>query len=547
MTKKIFKSIFAAALLVLVTSLVVFTACIYNFFLKAQESMLTSEMALARQGVESSGEDYFDGLRDSKCRLTWIAKDGTVIADTVADPKTMENHKDRSEVAKAFETGSGRSSRYSTTLMEKTTFLAEKLSDGTVLRASVTRSSIVTMMIELVYLLVMITILAVILAAVFASGMSRSIIKPLNDLDLDNPLENDVYDELSPFLTHMEQQNRRIKSQFEEIDKSRREFDAVTENMSEGLVVLNSTGRILSLNNAAKKFFGADDCEGRDFLTVERNSEIIAAIEKSRREDKSEIQFSRDGREYQINVTTIGEEPMGTVILIFDVTEKVFAERNRREFTANVSHELKTPLQSIMGSAELIETGLVKDEDLPRFVENIHREASRLMVLIEDIIRLSQLDEKSEIPSEKVDVAEVAGEVVKDLQTTAEGKDVTLALHAEKAVITAARRLVYEIIYNLSENAVKYNKPKGRVDVSVSKSKDGVKLEVKDTGIGIPPEHQSRVFERFYRVDKSRSKDTGGTGLGLSIVKHAAEDLGAAVELKSEEGVGTDITVVFGN
>ncbi len=543
MTRKIFKAIFTAAISVFAASLILISACIYDWSLSTQSTLLDSELALAAQGVEASGMDYFDGLKERNVRLTWIDKDGNVIKDTAADEASMENHSERKEISDALSKGFGEDTRYSKTLMEKTTYLASRLPDGTVLRCSVTQNSIIPMMIELIYPVILIVILAVVLAAVFAARMSKKIVKPLNFLDLEHPLENDAYDELAPFLTHMEQQNRRIASQFEEIRKNQTEFDAVTGNMNEGLVVLNDGGKILSINNAAKRLFKTgDDCVGRDFYTVERSPEVMRAIEECKKDVKSEASLERDGAQYRLNISSIrdGERMTGIVILAFDVTDKVFAEKNRREFTANVSHELKTPLQSILGSTELIEAGLVKKEDTARFVGNIRREASRLVVLIDDIIRLSQLDEKRELPRETVDLYKTAQEVRDELVPLAEKKNVALEISGESTEIVGVKRLVYELIYNLTENAVKYNVDGGRVSVSVTFDGEKVRLTVKDTGIGIPPEHLQRVFERFYRVDKSRSKETGGTGLGLSIVKHAAEYLGGEIKLSSEVGKGTE-------
>ncbi len=548
MTRKIFKAIFTAAISVFAASLILISACIYDWSLSAQSTLLDSELALAAQGVNASGIDYFDGLKERNVRLTWIDKDGRVIKDTAADEASMENHRERKEISDALSKGFGKDTRYSKTLMEKTTYLASRLPDGTVLRCSVTQNSVIPMMIELLYPVILIIILAVVLAAVFAAKMSKNIVKPLNALDLERPLENDAYDELAPFLTHMEQQNRRIASQFEKIRKNQTEFEAVTGNMNEGLVVLNDGGKILSINNAAKKLFKTDgDCVGRDFYTIERSPDVMRAIEECEKEGKSEASLERDGAQYRLNISGIrdGERMTGIVILAFDVTDKVFAERNRREFTANVSHELKTPLQSILGSAELIETGLVKKEDTARFAENIRREASRLVVLIDDIIRLSQLDEKKELPRETVDLYQAALDVGDELASLAEKKNVDIEISGERAEIVGVKRLVHELIYNLTENAVKYNVDGGHVSVSVKDDGEQVRLIVKDTGIGIPPEHLQRVFERFYRVDKSRSKETGGTGLGLSIVKHAAEYLGGEIKLTSEAGKGTEAVFVM--
>ena len=373
--------------------------------------------------------------------------------------------------------------------------------------------------------------------------MSKRIVEPLGSLNLEKPLDNEAYDEISPILSHMEHQRRRIKKQTAELEKSREELAAVIQNMNEGLVLLDANKNILAINNAAALLFNTEpSCIGKPLITIERGYDIIKAAESTDDGKNSEICISRGGREYQLNISPIGEK---TVILAFDITDRVFAERNRREFTANVSHELKTPLQSIIGSAELLESGLVKQEDKPRFMANIHSEAARLVTLIDDIIRLSQLDEKNQMDFENVDLYLTAADVVSELSAAAKKRGVTINLTGQRTVISGVPRLVHELIYNLCDNAIRYNKENGSVDISVSASEDGARLVVSDTGIGIPIEHQSRVFERFYRVDKSHSKETGGTGLGLSIVKHAAEDLGAKLTLKSEPGQGTEIWVTF--
>lgn len=548
MTGKIFRSILAAVSSVLLAALVIIVGVLYTYFTSAQSEQLKSQLHFAAAGTINEGREYLQRISDEKYRLTLIDTDGSVIYDTQTDADTMDNHAGREEIKSAFETGSGESARFSSTLLEKTMYFAEKLPDGTVLRISATQYSVVVLVLGIIQPLIYIFLIAVIISVFLAKRMAGRIVKPLNELDLDKPLENDAYDEISPLLSHIELQNRKINEQIESLKKSQLEFNAITQNMNEGLVLTGGNKEILSINNAALKLFGADkSCIGKDFLTVERSYDVDKAMENALRLGRGETVFDRNGRKYQVNISRVGEGEglIGVIILTFDITDKVFAERNRKEFTANVSHELKTPLQSIMGSAELMESGLVKKEDMPRFIGNIRTEAARLVTLIDDIIRLSQLDEKTQMQFEKVDLFDIANEVKKELGGLAESRKVEICLEGEKAEIDAVRRLVREMVFNLCENAVKYNKEGGRVDISVAKTPKGAKIVVSDTGIGIPAEHQSRVFERFYRVDKSRSKETGGTGLGLSIVKHAAEDLGAKIELKSKEGAGTKITVIF--
>lgn len=541
MTKKIFRAVFVTAVITLFVTFAVTVLTMYGYFLSLQTQQLKSQLALAVRGVENEGEEYL--YRITGCRLTLIASDGKVLYDTEADAASMENHSGREEVREALSNGSGQSTRVSPTLMENTMYLAERLHDNTVLRISESYSSEASLMVGAMRPIAVIFLAAALFSIFLARKMSKRIVEPLGSLNLEKPLDNEAYDEISPILSHMEHQRRRIKKQTAELEKSREELAAVIQNMNEGLVLLDANKNILAINNAAASLFNTEpSCIGKPLITIERGYDIIKAAESTDDGKNSEICISRGGREYQLNISPIGEK---TVILAFDITDRVFAERNRREFTANVSHELKTPLQSIIGSAELLESGLVKQEDKPRFTANIHSEAARLVTLIDDIIRLSQLDEKNQMDFENVDLYLTAADVVSELSPAAKKRGVTINLTGQRTVISGVPRLVHELIYNLCDNAIRYNKENGSVDISVSASEDGARLVVSDTGIGIPIEHQDRVFERFYRVDKSHSKETGGTGLGLSIVKHAAEDLGAKLTLKSEPGQGTEIGVTF--
>lgn len=541
MTKKIFRAVFVTAVITLFVTFAVTVLTMYGYFLSLQTQQLKSQLALAVRGVENEGEEYLHKI--TGCRLTLIASDGKVLYDTEADAASMENHSGREEVREALSNGSGQSTRVSPTLMENTMYLAERLHDNTVLRISESYSSEASLMVGAMRPIAVIFLAAALFSIFLARKMSKRIVEPLGSLNLEKPLDNEAYDEISPILSHMEHQRRRIKKQTAELEKSREELAAVIQNMNEGLVLLDANKNILAINNAAASLFNTElSCIGKPLITIERGYDIIKAAESTDDGKNSEICISRSGREYQLNISPIGEK---TVILAFDITDRVFAERNRREFTANVSHELKTPLQSIIGSAELLESGLVKQEDKPRFMANIHSEAARLVTLIDDIIRLSQLDEKNQMDFENVDLYLTAADVVSELAPAAKKCGVTINLTGQRTVISGVPRLVHELIYNLCDNAIRYNKENGSVDISVSASEDGARLVVSDTGIGIPIEHQSRVFERFYRVDKSHSKETGGTGLGLSIVKHAAEDLGAKLTLKSEPGQGTEIGVTF--
>ena len=548
MTRKIFLSIMAAAAVVLLCSVLIIMGCLYDYFGGVQERQLEDELALAQTGVECSGKTYLEALEGESYRLTWIAPSGEVLFDSQADESSMENHAQREEVRQALETGEGQSSRYSSTLLEKTIYYAKKLTDGSILRISISRATAGVLVMGMLQPMLVVLAAALILALVLAKRISARIVAPLNRLDLEKPLENDTYEELSPLLTRINQQRRQIDAQLRTLQQKKDEFAQITASMNEGLVLMNEKGTVLSINPAARELFHAEpDCVGQDFLTVERSHEISCAIRRALEEGHAELHVERGGREYQLDISRIESEGtvIGAVLLAFDVTEQAFAERNRREFTANVSHELKTPLQSIMGSAELIENGLVKQEDMPRFVGHIRTEAARLVTLIEDIIRLSQLDEGGELPFEPVDLKKLAEEASASLASAAAEKQVTIRVHGDDRQITTVRRLASEIIYNLCDNAVKYNREGGSVDVTIDGTAHGAVVTVQDTGIGIPPEHQSRVFERFYRVDKSHSRQSGGTGLGLSIVKHAVQYLGGRIELESQPGKGTTMRVHF--
>ena len=550
MTKKIFQSILLVAGCVLLASLLIIMGFLYDYFGGVEENQLRDELNLAAAAVEDGGTDYLSRLTADRCRLTWIAADGSVLYDTRTDAESLENHASRAEVSQALTTGTGESTRYSSTLMEKTMYYAQRLDDGTVLRISISRATVGMIAVGMIQPLLIVLIVALILSGLLARRLSRRIVDPLNSLDLEHPLDNDAYEELSPLLKRIHRQHVEIQTQLRELHERTDEFTQITGSMREGLVLLDEHGSILSINAAAQALFGADaQCVGRDFLTVERSHEISAAIQAAVTDGHSEVRAERAGRVYQFDISRITSNGklLGTVILAFDITEQEFAERNRREFTANVSHELKTPLQGIIGSAELIENGMVRPDDLPRFVGHIHAEAARLVTLIDDIIRLSQLDEGDAMPTEPVDLLAVSQEAAENLHDAAAARDVTVSVTGQPSVIPGVRRLLYEVVYNLCDNAIKYNRGGGRVDVTVAADAGGSSITVADTGIGIAPEHQSRVFERFYRVDKSHSKASGGTGLGLSIVKHAVQYHHGRIELESTPGTGTTIRVVFPN
>lgn len=545
MTEKIFRSIMLAVGGVLLTSLIIIFGCLYEYFGGIQKNQLWAELDMAVSGVEASGIEYLNTLDTVGDRLTWIAADGSVLYDGQVDRDTMDNHAEREEVRTALITGEGQSERYSNTLLEKTVYCAKRLSDGTVLRISISTAGMLTLVLGMLQPMCVVLFVALIFALWLADRLAKRIVEPLNTLDLDYPLENQAYDEIAPLLRRISQQNKQINAQRLELQQKKDEFAQITNGMQECLALLDNRGCVLSMNPAARKLFHADaQIEGQDFLTVERDREVSGAIKSATQAGHSEITLTRDARVFRLNISRIeGRTGCGGVVLLaFDVTEQMEAEQMRREFTANVSHELKTPLTVILGSSEMLQNGMVQVEDVPRFIDHIHSEAARLLTLVEDIIRLSQLDEGVELQMETVALDKIAKEVTEQLKEKVTQSKIELTLQAEKCLLHGVPQLFYEIIYNLVENAIKYNVINGSVCVTVSK--DGI-LTVSDTGIGIPSEHQSRVFERFYRVDKSRSKAVGGTGLGLSIVKHAVAYLGAELDLQSEVGKGTTVTVRF--
>ena len=548
MTSKIFRSTVFVAAIVLLCSLGCIMGVLYDYFDATQTSQRTEELNVAAIGTEQGGRAFLEQLDGSRSRLTWVTADGTVLYDTHVDAAQMENHFDREEIQEALTTGTGTAFRNSNTLLERTAYEAKRLKDGSVLRISMNQQTLMILAVGMLQPVCIVAAIAIILSAVLAKRMSKKIMEPLNNLDLEHPLENDTYGELSPLLNRIHQQHIQIDSQMRKLQRKTDEFEQITANMQEGLVLLDKNSVVLSINPAARILFNTDsDCVGCGFYTVDRRQDMAAAVEAAFRDGRHEMKASRKGRDYQFLLSRIesGMKVVGLVILAIDITEVLNAERNRREFSANVSHELKTPLQSIMGSTELLQNGLVKPEDTDRFLGHIHKEASRLVLLIQDVIRLSHLDEGVEIPMEDIDLLAIAEEIAGSLHQIAQQKQVTIHVGGDHCNIRGVRGLIYEIVQNLCSNAVKYNVDGGRVDICVKKQNGHTVLTVADTGIGIPPEHQTRVFERFYRVDKSHSKQSGGTGLGLSIVKHAVQYHNARLNLQSTPGEGTTITVTF--
>lgn len=548
MTKRIFNAVFGVSFCLLLACLAIVTALLYQHFTDAQKKTLVTETSLAAQGIAKQGEPWFSGLDTDGYRITWVNAKGGVLYDTDADAAVMENHAGREEIREALKTGSGESERTSATLGEKELYCAQKLPDNTVVRVSVTQKTAWGLALGMLPPLCIVLIAAAALAFWFAGRLSKRIVGPLNTLDLEKPLENDSYEEISPLLTRIEHQHRQIDEQMQKLRERQDEFETITGSMSEGLILLNGQGYILSINPAAMCIFSADaGCVGGDMLAVNRSAEMQKLLADAFGGTHSETVLHIGESEYQVIASPVCTDGTlcGTCLLALDVTGKMALEQQRREFSANVSHELKTPLQSIMGSAELIENGLVKARDLKQFAGCIRSEAARLVTLIDDIIRLSQLDEGGELPWETLDLRVIAAEAVSTLLPEAEKKKVALSVSGESAPMMGVRRMLYEIVYNLCDNAVKYNVEGGRAEVRVARDGTDALLAVEDTGIGIPPQAQERVFERFYRVDKSHSRETGGTGLGLSIVKHAVQLHGAKIELHSAPGQGTRVSVRF--
>ncbi len=549
MTKKIFHSLCLVAFTVFLASVVLIMVVLYGYFSRIEQTQLRMQTQLAAQGVELGGMKYFDDMDIRDYRITWIDKDGSVLYDSDADNDTMENHLERAEVQQALSSGFGESQRYSSTLMERFLYAAQRLEDGTVLRLAIAQNTVLTMLLGVGQGFAAVIVIALIASVLLARRLSRRIVQPLNAVDLDRPLENEGYEEISPLLRRLDGQQSQLKAQQTELQRRQNELEAIIGGMSEGMILLDQTGRVLAINPAAMNLLGAEgSCTGKDLISLSRDLDIQHALNRALAGSREEKSVTIRDRQYLINANPIISEGKvsGAALLLLDITEKAEAERMRREFTANVSHELKTPLQTISGYAELIQNGIAKQEDVQPFAGKICAEAQRMMQLISDIISLSHLDEgMGDMHFEDTDLYSVSEAVVQDLQARADKAGVALSLTGGPAPISGIPQLVHSIVFNLCDNAIKYNREGGHVTVDARGDGTGAVLTVSDDGIGIPPDQQERIFERFYRVDKSRSKASGGTGLGLSIVKHAALVLGAEINLESSVGKGTVVTVRF--
>lgn len=550
MTKRIYRGILLSSVITMLACLIFTIGIQYQMYDESTKDSLKDKAYIISLNSESGDLSEY---ADAKERITLITSSGKVLFDNKAIADKMENHLSRKEVKDALDSGEGYAVRRSETLGSKSCYYALKLKNGNILRISDDSLTVWTVLINLLPAICAIAIMTLVLSSVLAAVISKKILKPLNSIDLENPDAQNVYDELIPFINKINMQNRKIDRQIARLTRSRREFDIITENMSEGLVLTDIKGNILTHNKGIEKFFGVgEDINGKNILTLNRSEvfrEIFSDITEKRR---GEDILSLNGRYYDMTANPVYDEdgtPCGAVILAVDITEKEKREKLRREFTANVSHELKTPLTSISGISDMLMNGIVAPEDIKGFAGDINKESARLITLVNDIIKLSELDEGaySTETDEKVDLLKTAAEVKERLEAIAAKKNVKIAVTGEDAEITGGESLVFEMLYNLCDNAVKYNKENGNVTVSVGTSEGTPFVTVKDTGIGIPPEYTDRIFERFFRVDKSRSKESGGTGLGLSIVKHIAMSLGADIRVESTVGKGTEITVTFNN
>ena len=514
-------------------------------------SRLSAECSYLQTGLlEADDESAYLASLPKNDRLTLIDQNGAVLFDSTANTAQLESHANRPEVIAAQNNGEGTSSRFSDTQLIRNFYYALRLPDGRILRIATSQQSVVGLIGKMLPTSLLILVAIAFISLLFARYAAKSIVAPINSLDLDNPLGNAAYDELAPLLTGMERQRREIASRMAALSEKQREFTAVTENMREGFILLDTNDRILAINGSAALIFGADfqSVKGTHVLMLNRSVALQQALEQAKKNGAGQSTLIRGARSYQVlaSVVTDAQAPAGTAILILDITDRTVAEQMRREFSANVSHELKTPLTSILGYAEIMRDGVAKPEDTRRFAGKIYTEASQLMSLIEDIIRLSQLDEKTSLPElSPVELKPICEDVCQRLQPQAQKAGIELSANCDRAVVMGIPKVLEEIVLNLVDNAIKYNTSNGSVGVSLKTIDRHVELRVSDTGIGIPEEHVSRVFERFFRVDRSRNKQIAGTGLGLSIVKHSAETLGASVKLESKLGIGTTVTVSF--
>ncbi len=542
MKKKLFRNILACMIITLTICMALMIFVLNKNFVNIEITQLSKEANLASVGVEKDGQTYLESIHDSEYRVTWLDSDGSVLYDTQVNSSTMENHSSREEFKKAISEGEGSSIRYSSTMLQQNIYYAIKLDDGTVLRVAETYDTVWFLMIRLLTPILWIYVLAITISSLLSNYLAKKLAEPINKIDLDDPLSNDTYEEILPLLKRVDSQNTQIQKQLDDLHQKKKEFQAVTNSISEGLVLLNKEQEVVSVNQAAYQLFQCNDPN-----TIIQTEDIQDLIQKVKQGKEAETTIRKDEAIIRIIANPIYSHSVftGISILAFDVTNTYEAERTRKEFTANVSHELKTPLQTIMGSAELLQNHLVKQEDVNSFYEKIHKESARMLTLIDDIIRLSQLDESSEVEESTLRINDAVKEAIISLKESASKKNIKIDTQLDDAFIKANNRLIYEIVYNLIDNAIRYSNDDTSILVSTYSKNHLSYVTVQDHGIGIPLEDQNRIFERFYRVDKSHSRATGGTGLGLSIVKHAVKISHGTIHLESEVGKGSTFTVSF--
>ena len=548
MIKRIFRSTLFVSLEILFSAILLIMGALYNYFTKVQREQLRTETALIAQGVSLEGKNYLENLNVSNVRITWVDNEGTILYDSNSDATKMDNHQNRKEIREAMEEGYGESTRFSTTLTTQSIYVAQRLDDGTVLRLSVTQHSLLLLLIRMFQPFALIVILSIVLSIWVARYTSRRIIAPLNNLDLDQPLSNDAYDEITPLLRRIDYHQKELAKKESQFNQKKQEFDTIISKIKEGIILLDAGCHVISMNAAAQDLFQTDQsCIGKDILKTTRDLAFNNLLEVGLKGDNQEgiVHFDKDSYKVLIRPILSDGHMTGLVVLLFDVTEQLQIEQLRHEFTANVSHELKTPLHVISGYSEMLVNGLVSADDVPRFAGKIYKESKQMVQLVEDIIKLSQLDETDQVPMEDVDLYRVAKSVLSSLSAKAKQRDIQLQLKGQPTHITGNPALIHSVLYNLSDNAITYNRDGGSVNITITDEADKISVDVKDTGIGISKEEQERIFERFYRIDKSRSRKVGGTGLGLSIVKHALKLHNASINVRSVPDEGTTMTLTF--
>ncbi len=551
MKNKIFKSTCLVGIITLVCSLVLIMGVLYEYFTSVQLKQLEVDSEFVANAVENYGLDYLKNLDKTDCRVTWIASDGGVLFDSAASASNMENHLEREEVKQAIENGVGSSVRYSNTVLYKSLYSARLLKDGSIIRTSISQSSIWAIAISMIQPLLIVILITVGLSFYLAYRISNKVTEPLNEIDLEHPENCDTYEEIKPLVNRLTIQQKLLHSKEKELADKKNEFSAATKNLNEGLILLNDEGIILSINDFASKLLNITSYSvGKDLLLFNNTIEIQELLSKAKEGNKGEVVITLNDKDYEFYASPIisSDKVNGIALLIIDISEKEKSELMRKEFTANVSHELKTPLQNISGCAELLSNGMVTSkEDISKFSKQIYSEAKRLMTLIEDIIKLSYLDEEKDDSADYkvVDLHELCDSVINDLSIVASNASVKLSVEGDEPKILSSPKLLHMIIYNLVDNGIKYNNKDGYVKISIIDKDDKSIIDIKDNGIGIPSDSLDRIFERFYRVDKSHSKEVGGTGLGLSIVKHATKSLNGDIAVKSEVNKGSEFTITL--